>query len=555
MSDSLTGLTERCHPFAPYGGIAVAAQSVALARSLGASCVPQLEAVLAEGSDAMRAFAIEMLAALAPDGIEARARTVLANEALASEVRGAALATLAKVTSSKSLDVLLQYLAGSPALRIASEQALVLRADDKVVPRVETLLPTLRPGDKRREALARILGSRAEPRAAALLEEWIDAGDPLAREALTRAEPLLGGDEARAHALWLRALGSPDALLRPIAVRAVANADRALSPADEERLRSMFSSSRWPVEPPNETAGAIDAVTGRVLRQLAPDDAVECIASRLDDAGPGFARARAEGVLRRLSRAFVDAWRGGRDVDRSALPSPRWAELLPSLTLGADDVYMVGVHRENVARAIRFMQGERDPLWLRSVDLPTQEGEPLPFMVIGWWWYQTEPPTVGPEVVRRVVEAGFWRFHHQVGGFAVLQTEILGVPVRVPTAIDAAVREVCAGFETSGEPLDRETLDRLNALMSAAELPPFVEGVEALAASAPVTTHVPALERATRITLKNEISPWEGVTFMDETIVSDAEASPRAELARLYTLGREHGLGAPRVILLWGNSD
>ncbi len=242
-----------------------------------------------------------------------------------------------------------------------------------------------------------------------------------------------------------------------------------------------------------------------------------------------------------------------------AMPDPRFRALCEPLQQShQEDLRYLAT---KVVKGFRYFQGEEvrpalSYVWLGQGDTP-----PFPFLVAGFRmdggargltgaWEESGP--IPPE--------GLCWFDHQYGGYTCSQAAFLGYGVVAPDTprTSAALEElVRTSFGTWGEEMTSEERSAWAERLSDVLPPPGVEqGFEGMLLGHPGAP-LHTLRGADVLGFGTTRAPWRGVVHTsahDPDIVRCGRYDEAHEQV-LTSLGQTFGLGKPRIIVLWGNSD
>ncbi len=526
------------------GGFAVAAELRAEALALGRGCISDLEVVVERGTPVLRQTALEVLAELDPDGSADRALRTLRHDA-DNEVRGAAAALMAKDTTKASFAALLGALA-DPARFVweAALDALAGRRDEGIAQALIAAFEELAPGDPHAERFFATIALRDEAEAKAFVSRAIDGDTPMTSLVVGAA--------------------SVDALVQIVTRRAdrerrdAANAlrpPRELGPAHRDAILGALERTFWTNGPPCDSLLEL-AATLAFRRE--PAEAFTRFAPYLSRAEVrddlGVARARA--LLRTIEDAIGTASVEDREEDDEDAPAidPRWRAPVEALV----DVREIGDVALAAAKALRWLTGDFELPRVVSVNLGEGDDEPFPFFVAGF----ELPYGFVLDEARLASIPGTARVHsfaHQCGGYACHQASFLGIAVRAPAglfAADPAAALADAWLDSHGEPMTDPDLEEwTRAIRAHVAVPAFASGQEAILVTV-ACFPAASLRGLSTLHFRARARPWEGVHFYGPPpAIEDAGPYDDAHDASLAELGDALGLGRPRIILLWGNSD
>lgn len=524
----------------------MAAESVATARALGRACLPQLEVVLEHGSVPMRAFAIDMLAELdpSPDAIEARAQQCLFADG-DNEVKAAAVATLAHASSAASLSLLMASLAKrSPLIADSAEEALVRRSEPEATATLIAAYLGLaldhHPG---RTRMALVIARRHDQQARVFTRSRVEMRDDTMESVFVDAVRF---DDDNA-ALWFGFdHGGTDVAAR--AARTLT--ERELDEPQRRRLLAVFDASWRGKE--RGTAFLFQCAAAAIL-EGDPEEARHALRAAIAPSNltDEAARMRAEGVLRALDVRLMTA----SDVTHPMpLPiSPGWsAELAPLLgPLVPEELRRAA---SEIVAGLDWFRGPRPPITDASfeVELGDAGEPPLVFLVAG---YRVEEGPLAVLSRGELAARGLHRIHHCYGGTACIHATLIGIPILLPEAHRAAALELASTMTSGGERLSATELAAWNAILASSNLPPLIDGHEALAWSAGDAHLSESLSTHETLRFKPRWAPWKSVDGLSEqpTLEAAGRFGARDSLRNLASLLPE-GM-APRVLLIWGNSD
>ncbi len=438
-----------------------------------------------------------MLGELDPED-EARALALLASDP-DTDVRAAAAEKLARSTTLRSFSALVEALVASPMVRLAASTALSQRSEPGASEAIEGLL-ALREADQagalRRRGLAEALARRTDPGATAALERLIEQDD-LCLELVTgilasRSDPV------------------STVLLFAMAARGNANA------LHEALLRV----------PDAELMATVDGLTPYL---------------RLDASSTPTEHARARVVLHEMERVLTI---GSTRAGPLTMPAG-WRQAAEA---AAKLEYDLALAAEGVLLAAQWID---HPVEQRNVELGEHDDPPFPFLVIGFERDPHEPP-IGP------LPDGVYAFQHQYAGYSVWNTLLVGYGVALPASFEAdedvrRLLQSCIG--TSGElpAVDRGAFEDALARHLRRRVR-FESGCEALLLGEPdpICASVLGLPSLRFVSLG---APWRPIYADRPGQVTSGEPLSASHVKALVALGERLGQGAPRIMLVWGNSD
>ncbi|HEU4412936.1 MAG TPA: HEAT repeat domain-containing protein [Polyangiaceae bacterium] len=560
------------------GGFPAAERLRAEAGRRGPACVARLEEVARLGTPLLRGAALEALFEL--DAAAGRALALAALEGDAdNEVRGTAAALLGGCDDGPSLDVLVRALGdGSTFVRDGATRGLARRAD---AAGTRALFDAWReshgpgapvPPGRDRDRVERLLGLLSErlsdPIVGAYFLSPLDAHSPAA---LDDAVALLGrSGDPLAKGPLLDMLERGPGALRARAAEALCAG--SLERAAAGRLAAALGRGFWPgdeVDPSilQEIASALLRHDPRwAFEALAPTlDARECS----DRSGCG----RAVALLSALERALADASREGDGGETSLLPDPRWrarCEALRDACGGGappEDGRTPGASGEGpgpiagrVAAGLRWFEEGRPPVPPLDVELGQDDGGPMPLFIAGFL-VEGESDLVAPlRTQREGAPEGLCVFRHQFGGYACAHATLLGYALAPGAAFVegeafASLRAALTG--SSGEPLPFAALSEWGERLGLGPALLLAQGWEALLVGVPGQLLDP-LDGLSVLGFRPRLSPWdERADFWCPPYPEVYPLGPfgRAHERALYEAGAALGLGAPRLGIVWVNSD
>lgn len=278
------------------------------------------------------------------------------------------------------------------------------------------------------------------------------------------------------------------------------------------------------------------ACAAKAILDDAPDRAYARLAPHLEPRAieTSLGRIRAEQILGQLEKRLAASWRS-RVVPP---PDPRFLAVCESL--GELGSY---VHTAFVVMA----GGEPDPS-PRNIELGEDDDPPFPFLIAGF----ALPSRDAPRVAHAAPNLCFFR--HQYGGLACLHDTFLGFAVVPPPTVVAServrrLRDAC--WDPYGEAFTEPELREWSEAFEG--FPSFERGAEAMLVSRECDP-ISVLRGLDVLAFGTNEPPWR--RWVDLTLTPDVTPSGvygDAHDAALAALGL--GLGRPRIIYLWGNSD
>jgi hypothetical protein len=242
-----------------------------------------------------------------------------------------------------------------------------------------------------------------------------------------------------------------------------------------------------------------------------------------------------------------------------AMPDPRFRALCEDLQKSHEALRFMATL---VVDGFRYFGGEYVRPPARYVDLGEDEDPPFPFLVAG---FPIEDSAKEREVEAALAARGHtgptglcW-FEHQYGGYSCLQATFLGYGVRLPgspSALATLQELMRTWYGTHGEPMTAPELAERGASLRDFLPPPGAEsGAEGVLIGYPGAP-LQCLRDAEVLEFGATRAPWRPRTDVghDPDIIPCGRYGEAHE-QRLVSLGYTLDLGAPRVIILWGNSD
>lgn len=339
-------------------------------------------------------------------------------------------------------------------------------------------------------------------------------------EDATRALVTLLEDEDEAIALEAARAVHPRSV--PPDLRARVGALLAATPAEYHLTRWLYScAAKAVLEEPPERAFA-------TLAPLLEEHALETNAGRI----------RAEKILGEIEEKLASSWR----AKAARVPDYRFLAVCESLSTRASTEELRDL-ASFVRGAFLVLEGRAPTPSPRNVELGEGDNPPFPFFVAGF----PLPNGTAPRIAESI--PGLFLFGHQYGGHACRQDAFLGFAVAPPSAIIASdslrrLRE--ASFGSRGDSFTESELDDWHEALRG--FPPFERGAEALL----VSHECEPLAALRGFDVLAFGAPWR--TDIDLTVTPDVTTTGvygDAHDAALLALG----LGRPRIVYLWGNSD
>ncbi len=269
-----------------------------------------------------------------------------------------------------------------------------------------------------------------------------------------------------------------------------------------------------------------------------------------------FDRWRAEVLVGAVEQALADR---SALVDKTVVVDPRFRSLCEQLQ--RNDPSLANVAAQAID-GFRHFDGEDVEPVARTVSLGEDDDPPFPFLIAGFpveTWEQRKEINAVLCTLARGRPPGLAWFEHQYGGLACLQAQILGYGVVAPDAppfagVLAALSE--AWWETRGESMTPPDLYAWSGRLAGLLPPEGAEsGAEALLVSGPCAP-IQTLGGYEVLGFGYKGAPWR--SYVDAGFEPDiTRRGPYGDAHErmLLHMGEALGLGRPRVVLLWGNSD
>jgi hypothetical protein len=534
-------------PFPRVGGREAVGWFRAHARELGAEAIDDLYCVAVEGSVELRAAALLALAEIAPGASEAFVITRLAGDT-SEEVRDAGTRALGIMTG------------------IASIEWLRHAKDDTAYKALRKRLELWTSRDLER-AVWEALESRPDQVAVIGLEVLAVRREPC-------TELLLSVVQTSPHLLTHTSIN--------LAVQ--------VSAERQDELLSLIAARAQ--RAPNDSVGqllaqmAIHMNPDRVFTHFAP----------IVRSGRG---ATARGTVSMLLDQVHAAWTREQGFDAldspiAAVPDARWCAVLsaPSDALAASvDV----LHANNAAacaednvlpellRALTWTHAacSRDSELIRSLQSGAEDG--TAFVIAGFDVSEIAEPLSLAQAQALALklstllpraETNLHYITHQCGGHACRQYTLIGIPLGSPglsstfapasPAVELLLKEF-PSWGSRGEELNGSSLQALHSLFSKCvpNLPVLVDGLEALAWTAPGEDFTDALEGLQVVSVLPKCRPWsKELGEVEHCALRERGSFTQNHQRLLAQLGKQLGLRRtpdapvdPRIFILWANSD
>jgi hypothetical protein len=267
-------------------------------------------------------------------------------------------------------------------------------------------------------------------------------------------------------------------------------------------------------------------------------------------------RLRAEQIFLQLEEKLAWCWKARVRQHDAALPDPRFLAVCESVCASSDGE-SIRFLTHLVIDGFRFLEGKAIEPVFKHVELGEDGDVPFPFLIAGFVLRQEDP--IASVERDRWVPASVCCFYHQFGGLGCLHETLVGYGVAVPPNLQDSeplrrLRE--AWFESQGEPITHPELQEWHKALGGPEsFPPLERGNEALLVSHECEP-VKALRDLRVLSFGSANAPWRPrIDLSVDPDVSIGGAYTETHDAALLRLGGALGLGRPRIIYLWGNSD